>query len=338
MMMPSLFSGRRSLWWLAAITSLLVLFGLLSQMDWKGFSHLTTGLSPAYLVIAISLLLTEGCITAARLSLFANNDSGFLAALPANAWYSVLVVVLPARLGEVGAILLLEKFLHQSRASAIMSILVQRLFDLMVLGVIFLLFLLFLVDLLPAPFALTSALAVIVGAALLMVRMDWLLQQLAAALLYGNRPGRHSLRRTLLRLVLQGRTWRRHTYRNGMASKALALTTAKWCCTLGSISCLFLALPSRLDIDSALVASAAYNFMAVIPIQSLGGIGAGEVGLAFVLTGMGFAKGIAVSISLYTRAALILFPFVFLGITYLLLFAVGALSVKPRGITNEKNG
>lgn len=328
---------KPSLWLLAGTVSLVLLVGLITQLDFASFWLMVRGMEPIYLGLALLLLFTEGTVTALRLILFANNGSRIGSGLLTNAWYSVLIVVLPARLGEVAAILLLQKYLKQNRAAALMSILVQRLFDLVILSSLFFIAITSLVETFPANLSRAISITVIGLAVLLIYKMDWFLSLAANLVLRRKRPNPHSARRWMLRFLLQARVWRRHSYQLTMTAKALFLTTVKWCCTLGAISCLFLALHTPLSLTSGLVASAAYNFIAVVPIQTIGGLGLGEVGLALILVGMGLGKSTAVGISLFTRMILIVFPFLFLGVvTGLSLIA--NLFNKPGTLFEEPHG
>lgn len=313
-------------WSVAIVGSLLLLGIVVLQLDMEGLRTVLTGLALPAAALGLVLLLAEGVITAERLLLMANTHQPFLAALRANAWYSVLVVVLPARLGELAAILVLEKYLLQKPAPAFMSIVAQRLFDLVVLGSFFLLVITSIAVELPQVVSITVALLVIGCALGLIYRMESLLTLCSRWMIGSRLPVLPNHRRKIIRLLLQARTWRRHISDDGLITRALLLTVAKWLATVGAIGALLFALYGTLGWQAALTAAAAYCFMAAVPLQTIGGIGLGEAGLTFLLAGMDVPVGVAAAMTLFVRLVLILFPALF----FVLVFFVAALTGRPQ--------
>lgn len=316
--------AKTSLWVTGILASLLLLAAVLSQLDWQVFTRMARNVDTSLLLLSLLLLFIEGAATALRLRWFAADRPGILPALQANAWYAVLIVLLPARLGEVAAVLVLEKYLGQTRGGALMSIIAQRLFDLLVLSALFLLALITASDILPWSMTGLVAVLVIAGAWLAILRMECFLALAGTAILRTGKARKPSLKRSVLRVLLQARTWRRHAYNRSLGRGALLLTILKWSATLGAISLLFTNLYPPMGLSSALLASTAYNFVAVIPIQTIGGLGVGEAGLAAILFGMGIALPTAVAISLFARLVLILFPFLFLAAVFIIARLRGA--------------
>jgi len=310
--------------WLAAIIGSVLLLGIVViQLDLASLKTVIQGLVVPLAVVGLLLLLAEGVLTAERLSLMAATHQPFAKALQANAWYSVLVLILPARLGEIAAILVLKKYLLQKPAPAFMSIVVQRLFDLVMLGTLFLLVLTSLVSQLPVGVSAAVAGLVIGLAVLAIYRMEGLLTLAARWMISTRLPISKPHRHKILRLVLQGRSWRRHLSNAGLITAAFLLTVAKWLVTVSAIGALLLALYSTLGWHSALIASVAYCFMAAVPLQTIGGVGLGEAGLAFLLTGMGVPVGIAAAMTLFVRLVLILFPAFFFGLVFVYVIVSG---------------
>jgi len=304
--------------WVAAITGSVLLLGIvLIQLDMTSLRTVADGLLVPVATAGLLLLLVEGVVTAARLSLMAGTHQPFVRALQANAWYSMLVVVIPARLGEIAAVLVMEKYLLQRPAPAFMSIIVQRLFDLIMLGTLFLLVLTSLASQLPPGISGLVA-CVVIGMALLAVYQMETLITLVARWLIGTRlPISRANRHKILRLLLQGRSWRRHLSSAGLIAAAFSLTVVKWLVTVGAIGTLLMALYYSLGWHSALLAAVAYCFMAAVPLQTIGGIGLGEAGLVFILSGMGVPVGVAAAMSLFVRLVLILFPALFFGLVFI---------------------
>ncbi len=298
-------------WMSAIIGSVLLLGRVLLQLDSTSLRSVAVGLSWPLVGVSVLFFFTEGVVTAKRLSIMAGTHQSLARALQANAWYSVLVVALPARLGEFAAILVMEKYLLQKRAPAFASIVVQRLFDLVMLGVLFLLVLAFLIEQLPLAVSAAVAMLVIGIALSAIQQMEPLLTLMARWVLSTRIRFSRSLRRKIARQLLQGRGWRRQMASTGLIPSAMSLTAVKWLVIVGGISALLIASQDSLTWQSALIAAVAYCFMSAVPIQSLGGIGLGEAGLTFLLAGMGMPVGVAAATSLIVRLVLILFPAIF---------------------------
>lgn len=298
-------------WMSAVIGSALLLGIVLLQLDSTSLRSVAVGLSWPFVAVSVLFFFTEGVVTAKRISIMAATHQRLIRALQANAWYSLLVVALPARLGEFAAILVMEKYLLQKRAPAFASIVVQRLFDLVMLGVLFLLVLVFLIEQLPV--AASAAIAVLVtGVGLSAIyQMEPLLTLSARWVMSTRIPLSRSLRIKITRLLLEGRGWRRQLAGTGVIVSAISLTAVKWLVIFAGISTLLIASQDSLAWHSALIAAVAYCFMSAVPIQSLGGIGLGEAGLTFLLAGMGIPLGVAAATSLMVRLFLIVFPVIF---------------------------
>ena len=295
------------IWISAALLSVILLALVVAQVDVSEAGNMLSAISRPLLAVAFLFLLLEGIATALRLWLFAAKKTCMGAALKANAWYVLLLVILPARLGEVAAILVLERYLGQSRGAAAMSIIAQRLYDVIVLGVIFLIALIGLGNFIDVKFIGAIGAGLISIALLVLCRMEMFLT--AAALLLGK--PRHGFLRKIKRLTLQARLYNRHGLRRRDIPLALLFTLLKWISNLGALVFLFMALHLGLNTFENVTVAAAYNFLAIIPLQTIGGIGVGEAGLALILIGMGLSKSTAAGASLMIRFVILIFPFIF---------------------------
>ena len=89
------------------------------------------------------------------------------------------------------------------------------------------------------------------------------------------------------------------------------LTLGKWICILGGFVLLARGLMLGLDVAEGVTAAAAYNFLAVLPLQTVGGFGLGEAGLTGVLVVFGLPLGLAAGASVVMRLTLIAVPVAF---------------------------
>ena len=265
---------------------------------------------------AFLFLIMEGIATALRLWLFAQRRPCLSDALKANAFYVLLLVILPARLGEVAAIIVLKRYLQQKYGVATMSIIAQRLYDIMILGVVFLIALLGLGDFIDRTMMTVLAAGLIGFSFAALMRLDLFLT--LAALMFRKTP------RTLYRFILQARSYSRHNMLARDVPSALILTILKWASNLSALVFLYMALHLQLGWFENVIVAAAYNFLTIIPLQTIGGIGVGEAGLALLLIGMGLPAGIAAGASLMVRFVVLTFPVMFW------VMVMGGLKLKER--------
>ena len=308
--LPKSAINKPVVWVSASLVSIALLAMVVAQADISEVRGMLGQLSYIMLAWAFGFLLFEGIITSLRIWLFAGGRKCITPALRANAWYVLLLVILPARLGEVAAIVVFEKYLGQKYGAAAMSIISQRLYDVIVLGTFFLVALLGMGDMLD------KNLMMVIGGGLIIVALIGLTQldkflTLSVLVLGKNKIRQGVIRRKIGRLLLQARIYARHILSKRDIPLALIFTVLKWAFNLGALVFLFYAIQLDLSVLQGVVTAAAYNFLAIIPIQTIGGLGVGEAGLALILAGMGITASMAAGASLLIRFVIILFPFIF---------------------------
>ena len=98
---------------------------VLSQVDWALFVEILLGALPGFVFLSLILFLMEGVFTSLRFYLLTPGDRHVTACFSLTAWYVVLLVLLPLRLGEVAVVLLMKKYLDQDASPALMNVFVQ---------------------------------------------------------------------------------------------------------------------------------------------------------------------------------------------------------------------
>lgn len=328
---------NKLLWLIAFVISSVLLAILLTQMDHAAFVRIVKTLEPNYLIAALAFLIGEAIFTSLRIKLFASDKPAVTDALYANGWYMILLNMLPARLGEVAAIWVFEKYLGQTRGAAMISIIAQRLFDIIMLSVLFLIVLGMATAIVPSPLLIVIALLLVCCAVGVLLRLEQALSIIAATMLQRHWRFKN-WRRVLLRLVLQARTWRRHNIQSNQMLKAIALTLLKWTCNLGIVSCLLFSVDTPLSWPEALSISAAYNYLAIVPVQTIGGLGLSEAGLALMLGLTGIATAEAIAFGVFARIVILLFPFVFFVVVWgNRVLRLGVFSQVPAASTSPTN-
>ncbi|HCU89175.1 MAG TPA: hypothetical protein DGR97_04490, partial [Gammaproteobacteria bacterium] len=305
---------HRSTLWLVSITSSLVLLSLIvAQVDWRVASSLVFSIDYCWVASGIALLILEGLITAARFRLLARTATSYGDCLRATACYVVMLILIPARLGEVAGVGFIVRYMHERAGAAAASLLFQRVFDVIIL-----------VTVLAAVCFLTfgglGTLPVLGSTVVVTTLLILLLIRLEALLAVVVRPVLHRRQekwpRMFIRTALQVRMVCRHhiNWRRGL--KLSGYTVLKWIVNLSAIACIVLAVAPVLTPLTAVGIGIVYNLAAVIPIQTVGGFGISEAALLGSFSWMGFPLETGAPMAIGIRLALISAPILFwLGVT-----------------------
>jgi uncharacterized protein (TIRG00374 family) len=216
-------------------------------------------------------------------------------------WSLLASTILPARLGDLAWMYLIHQKMKIAPGRAIFIALYHRLLDFVVVSLLFLASIpLVGIDLLGANIGLLAGLvlALLVGIA---ATLESLLTLGARLLLKIDRSFDRRLIRKLLGQLLHVRVWYRHGLPKAMLWGTFAIIVVRW---LAIVACLVLIIHSTagsLDWTDSAFLSNVYIYFSIIPLQTIGGFGFGEVGLAWVLTLFGFGLAKASAISLLIR-------------------------------------
>lgn len=299
---------RRTIWLTSIAASVLLLGLVVAQVDWAQAQIVLDQLSYIWLFAGVFLLLIEGLITAARLNVLARPVATYRACVTTTAWYVLLLIALPARLGEIAGVATLAQHMGQRAGTAAASLLLQRLFDILLLALM-----LAAVSVLWAAgpslsyilWSIACLILVLLGGILYLER---LLACLALPLLKSrSKPWA----RRILRVILQARILRRHYLDRARTVRLGCLTLAKWLANLSAIACVVIGVVPALSTGTAYGLGIVYNLSAVIPIQTIGGFGISEAVLMGSFHWLGYSLEIGAPIALTIRLALISAPILF---------------------------
>lgn len=299
--------GRRGLWTAAAISSVVLLALVVSQVDWNAAVSMVDSIRYRWIIVGLGLQMIEGAVTAARCRLMCRRRVAYRDCLAATAWYVLMLIALPARLGEVAGVAAIVRHTGEKAGSAAAGLLFQRLFD-----VIFLMAVLGALGVFA--FADSGAAPVVAIALIILVLVagiasfEHLLAMIIRPLLARRRA---KWPRRVMRIALQARMVRRH-HLNGERTVKLALQTLlKWLVTLGAVAAVVYAVAPAVPPLSALGIGLVYNLSAIIPLQTIGGFGISEAALLASFNWLGYPVGLAAPIALAIRLALITGPVLF---------------------------
>ena len=130
--------GPTVLWVGASVMSFVFLGLVIANVEWNGLVTMASDIDPTWLAAGLSLFLVEGFCTAMRIRVFTPGNHSLGTCLRLNAWYVLMVVVLPARLGELAGIVLFRRYLGLNAGAATINVIAQRMLDAGVLGGVFL--------------------------------------------------------------------------------------------------------------------------------------------------------------------------------------------------------
>ena len=303
--------GNRAIW-ITSIVSSLVLLGLvLWQIDLQVAREVISNARGNIIVIGVGLLVFEGFVTAARFKLLALGRVTYRQCLTATAWYVLLLLALPARLGEVAGVAIMVRDMGQRAGTAVASLLLQRMFDVIVLAAMLSIIAAFAVTGGDQRPALYFGLAIITMLVCAIVFMDRILGFVAVAL----KPRKiQKWPRRILRIVLQIRMVLRHQLTREMTFKLGLLTLLKWAITLLAIAFVVVAVTPQIAFLTALGVGVAYNLAAIVPVQTIGGFGISEVVLLGSFKWLGYSVALGASLAVAVRLVLLTAPLLFWGI------------------------
>ncbi len=302
------------IWISATVISLILLAMVFSQVDWTLATEIILKTSPVFLLSCLVLFLAEGVFTTLRFYLLTPNQTSMSSCFKVTAWYVVFLILLPIRLGEIAVILLLKKYLNQNTSPALMNILVQRLFDIIILSSIFLITAITMTPFSDSNHLNIIATTIIAIVSIMLIWFDRLLAIPIKLILLKNGYIESKWLHQVLRMLLQARIWHRHRLTPIKSIQTIILTFLKWACNLGGFVFLMKALQLPLVTSNSVILGAAYNFLAIIPVQTIGGFGISEVGLTSLLLLAGMSLTLAASATIVVRFVIIIVPFIFWGI------------------------
>lgn len=298
---------RKTLWLTSSVASLALLALVVTQINWQSAKAIIDDINYLWVAVGIGLLIIEGLITAARFSLLAMTPVRFIDCVRATAWYVLLLIGLPARLGEIAGIAVIVKHMGERAGAATASLLFQRLFDMIVLtSVLILVYVLLTSENSELPMLFSVVVAI--GLLAIVLCMDRLLAIAAQPFLRGRSK---IWPRRILRLLLQVRMVSRHHFDRSRTLKLSGYTLAKWLVNLAAIGCIVSAVVPEMKSLTALGVGIVYNLSAVIPIQTIGGIGISESVLLGSFVWLGYTLEMGAPIAIAIRLALISAPILF---------------------------
>lgn len=322
---------RRSAVWIWGVSILVsgaALAWVLSQLDLSDLARVLTNVKPGFMTLALAALVTETVLASVRLRvlLAPRPAAGFADCVKMTSLHGVYLVLLPARIGELAYLLLLNRIARQRLGAAVGNLVYQRLSDTVVLAVLFLSTVL----LAFMEHARSIVLWFIIAGGSAAVLACWLslprLLTMVSVICLQWFGRRARLARTVVLLALQASRWSRRIMRIQVRLSVLALTFGAWLAAAATVVCLFHAFNAALDWEQMVLAGIAVQVIGAIPVYTVGGLGVAEAGLAGVLMAFDVETARAVTLALAVRLALVLGQVAVLALVFPVAAAAGHLA------------
>ncbi len=303
--------SARWIWLVSLAVSVGALVVLLSQVEFDRIVSLLEGADRTLLAAAFAAFFLDALFRAIRLAVLVPDarDHSATGVLRVVALQGIYSMVIPARLGEVAYMVLLNRMLGLRPGAAVANVIYQRICDLVVGMMLFGAAVAIVIDWnLLQPIVVVMMILALCGVVALWMRLEQALEFLGRLIV--RWPGRRwRISQTVLRTVLQARRWANLTTEPGRRARVLVHTVLQWVCSLLAVAFLLLAFRQDMSVAELLFVGVGFQFVAAIPVYAIGGFGVAEAGLAGLLLILGYPLDVAASLSIAVRFLIFASPF-----------------------------
>ena len=297
----SFLNANRSVWLWATISSIVIVLWFLYTLEPRLLREVMNRISPLILGLSLFLLTVNGLLDALWLQLITRPVHRYTGPMRVIAWHMLGSSLLPARIGELAFIYFIHRWLEVPAARALFITLYHRLQDFIVINLFLLMTIIAIgfdtrsIQLVPV------ASAMLVVLVLMVLHLEYSLTLCALCLRRIHRQMGYRFLHTLLSHLLQVRIWYRHSLKPAQLWLSFLVIVLRWAVVLPAIGLLLHGSVEALNWSHSLFVTNLYLYMGIIPVQAVGGFGAGEAGLIWVLTLYGLSIGSASALSLLIR-------------------------------------
>jgi len=301
---------RLRVWLVAGIVSAALLAAVLTRLDYGTARRLLAEARSDRLLLALAVAAASYLVTTYRLvrSFAGSRPTAFAPALDVNVIHSALLVLLPARLGDVYYPVLLSRRLGAPFGVAVANLVLLRVIDALVVAALFLISALVLATAdRGAPVGVTVAAGLLILGGLATLWALPALTRCAARVALRFRTHRAAV--TIFRHAAAAARWlRTHSARS--RSELFVLTAAAWGANAAVFWIIFWALGVALSAPAIVFVAAGFSLAGALPLQSVGGFGVAEASLSLLLVLIGMPVGQAAAAAVLARLALLMIPLV----------------------------
>ena len=294
------FFEHRYAWLAAAFGTLAMVLFFALTLDGASLRTAWQSISLQLFLITAALISINGLLDGLWLTTITRGSAPRRDAYRVVAWHMLLSSILPARLGDLAWIYFVHTWLKQPAARAVFVTFYHRLQDFIVVSLMLLLSLLVAQSDGWGSMAVIATLVLLALMALLCVGIGQLLGVLAALLLKLQRRLQRRWLRLALEQLLRTRVWYRHRLQREQVVLSFIVIVMRWITILAALTLVIGTLAPHISNHDTFFLANAYVYFGILPLQSVGGFGGGEAGLAWMLThyGVPLAKASAVGLLL----------------------------------------
>ena len=288
--------------WLAGAFGTAVMLGFFAlTLDLDTLARAWHGI-PARTFWLVALLLgINGLIDGTWLAVITRGSGRPGDAWRVVAWHMLVQTLLPARLGDVAWMYWVHNWLEQPLARAIFMGFYHRLQDLMVVSALLVLSLAMTRGSFGSAPVIALAIVLLALATLACLHLERLLGWAGRVLLWLRRRFRRRWLTLLLEHLLMTRAWYRHRLARDQVVLSFVAILLRWVTIVAAVALVIRTLAPVVASDDSFFLANAYIYLGVVPVQSVGGFGTGEAGLAWLLTYYGVPLAQASALGLLTR-------------------------------------
>ena len=294
------FLEHRNAWLAAAFGTLVMLAFFVLTLDGANLRTAWSSISLRLFLITAALISINGLLDGLWLTIITRGSAQRHNAYRVVAWHMLLSSLLPGRIGDLAWTYFVHAWLRQPPGRALFVTLYHRLQDFIVVSLMLILSLVVAHSSVGGGLATAAAVGLFAVLVLVCVGMAGVLGAVAALLLRLQRRLQRRWLRVALEQVLRIRVWYRHRLQRDQVVLSMLVIVLRWMTILAALTLIIHSLAAQLASSDSFVLANAYIYFGILPLQSVGGFGSGEAGLAWLLTyyGVPLAKASAVALLL----------------------------------------
>ena len=301
---------------IAVLVSILLLAILFKLSDFDSLIGSVATINITFVLVSFLIFLLTIIIVSLRLLfvLHLSAKEKFIPSLDISVIHTVLLCILPARLGDVCYPFLLNKNLNIIMSHSVVNLLVLRLYDFLVSALLFLISTVMLsINAADKLVLQKTALVFFIIAISILGTMKYFSSVYIIPNKYKDKSKKLGKFIGILSQLQEG---------FNVISIVdhiilFSMTCLKWTLSIGVIFFIFRSLNMNILVAETILVTTGMNLVVALPIQTVGGFGITEAAMAFLLGLVGYATDQAVSYSLATRFIWLAMP-LSIGIIWLL--------------------
>jgi glycosyltransferase 2 family protein len=285
----------------AILITILLIAILITQISLNDVIATLTQINPFCLLAAFGLYICTYFFRAWRFHILLNKEVSIKDLFHIEGVHNMMNYLLPARTGELSYVYLLKTEQNKTTAEGLASLIIARIFDFIIISILFLLFFLFVHDLPPAVIA-----AVFLGILVLFLMVSFLFgllfygnaflkiqKEFAYYLNFGTIPVGDYITKKSEEIIDCFEKFK--TDRSEIHISVIILSTGIWVMSYSVYYLIAISMHIPSDTIQILFAVSFAVFSTVLPIQGIGGFGTMEGGWALGFISVGLSKEVAIN-------------------------------------------